>query len=287
MFFKKVRLYMDYGKYCNGNLFSLELGDDLVPQGICSISSYILITCYTTSKSFSRVLVFDLEGNLFKTIILDHKGHVGGIGYDSFHHLLFICDSHGIVSSYPFSEFIQGDLRNKREYLVASDYLGGSFLREDGKLVCSYLTCFQKRLYVGSFNKKANGLVKVFDIVRGKEGIYLEYIKEFTVPSKIQGLDFYQDGSDIYLFLSRSYTRVRDSEILLYRYVESDDDYTRSTFFFSLPPMLEQVTKDQDANLLLLFESCAKKYRDSAKVVVDHIVKLNLQKIISDFKLKE
>lgn len=282
MFFKKVKPYLDYEKYCNRNLFPLVLDDDLVPQGICSVSSYVLITCYTTSSDFSRVLVYDLEGNLLNTVVLDNKSHVGGIGYDSFHHLLFICDSHGTVSSCPFSEFIQGNLKNKRSYLVADDSLGGSFLNEDGRVVCSYLTCFQNRLYVGSFNKKDNGLVKVFDIVRKREGICLNYIREFTVPNKIQGLEFYQDGDDLYLFLSRSYTRVKDSEILLYPYLDDACDYTIPVFSFSLPPMLEQIALDQDKNLLLLFESCAEKYRYNAKIVIDHVISLNPQKVLSD-----
>lgn len=282
MFFRKVRPYLDYEKYCNGNLFPLVLEDNLVPQGICTVSSYVLITCYTTSNDFSRVLIYNFEGNLLNTVILDNKSHVGGIGYDSFHHLLFICDSHGTVSSYPFSEFIKGSLKNKRSYLVADDSLGGSFLNEDGRVVCSYLTCFQSRLYVGSFNKKENGLVKVFDIVRERKGICLNYIREFTVPSKIQGLEFYQEGNALYLFLSRSYTRIKDSEILLYSYSDDVGDYTIPIFSFSLPPMLEQITLDQEKNLLLLFESCAKKYSYNAKIVIDHVISLNSLKIISD-----
>lgn len=282
MFFKRVNSYLDYEKYHNGNLFLLSLEDDLIPQGICSICSYIFITCYTTSHNFSRVLIYDLEGKLFNTVVLDNKSHVGGIGYDSFHQLLFICDSHGTVSSYSFREFIQGNLKSKKSYLVADDSLGGSILKEEGRVVCSYLTCFQNKLYVGSFNKRENGLVKVFNIVRKREGICLEFIKEFSVPSKIQGIQFYQDVSNLYLLLSRSYTRVKDSEILLYQYLDDINHYITPFFSFSLPPMLEQITLYQSKNLLLLFESCAKKYRYNAKIVVDHVVSLDLQRVISD-----
>ena len=47
---------------------------------------------------------------------------------------------------------------------------------------------------MGSFNKKKNGLVKVFDVIRESTGIELKYRSEFNVPEKIQGLTFYKQN---------------------------------------------------------------------------------------------
>lgn len=282
MFKKRKKLYLEYDKYSESSLFKLVLEDDLIPQGICWVSNYVFITCYTTSLNNSRVLMFDLEGNLIRVIILSNRSHVGGISYDRLHDLIFICDSFGSVSSYPYKEFINGNVENKTNYKVADSSLGGGVLLEDGKLVCSYLSCFEGKLYVGSFNKRCNGLVKVFDIKKENTDISLKYVSEFVVPRKIQGIEFYRTKDAVYMFLSKSYTRVRDSSLLIYKYEIDSCDYSCKTFTLTLPPMLEQIVI-RNGKMLLLFESFAKKYRETAKVVVDSVVILDVEKILYDF----
>lgn len=283
MFRKKKNSYLEYEQYKIGNLFKPSLDDNLVPQGICYIDPYVFISCYTTNDQNSRVLMYGKTGTLLRTIILDHKSHVGGISYDQLHHLIFICDSKGKVSSYLYQEFIKGNLQNKKNYLVADNSLGGSFLKEDEKVVCSYLTCFEGKLYVGSFCKKSNGLVKVFEIVSHINGVSLKYLTEFIVPKKIQGITFYRKDNQTYMFLSQSYTRVKDSQILGYKYICNQNDYSNNNFSFSLPPMLEQIYIMPTGKMLLLFESFAKKYSYNAKIVVDDIVLLDSLKMIDSF----
>jgi len=285
MFINRKKVYIDYDKYNSGSLFKLVLDDVLVPQGICYVDQYVFISCYATDSSNSKVLMFDISGKLLKAIDLLNRSHVGGIGYDKRYGLIFICDSCGMVSSYPYKEFIKENLDSKKSYMVADDSLGGGFLKENGKIVCSYLNCFEGKLYVGSFNKKSEGLVKEFLIECGDDGCCLRYLNEFVVPSKIQGIDFYRGFKGVYMFLSRSYTRVRDSSLLVYKYESCVNDYSNCTFSFLLPPMLEQVTVNGDT-LLLLFESYAMKYKGSAKVVVDEVVRLNVLEIIRDFLKK-
>lgn len=60
---------------------------------------------------------------------------------------------------------------HQKKYDVSANSLGGDLLIEDSNLVCSYLTCYDQKLYVGSFNKTKNGLIKVYDILRKEEGI--------------------------------------------------------------------------------------------------------------------
>lgn len=282
MFFKKKSKYNNYKKYKIGTLFKVGLKDFLVPQGLCYVEPYTFISCYTTNKENSRVCMFDKNGVCLKEIILDNKSHVGGISYDKRNELVWICSSKGMVDSYRYKEFIEGDISSKRSYSVCDNSLGGSKLLEDGNMVSSYLTVYLDKLYVGSFNKKTNGLIKVFDIIRENGHTSLKYVREFIVPSKIQGITFYDSGNSTYMLLSRSYTRVKDSEILVFRYSKDIDDYSTSFFSFNLPPMLEQIT-DNNGKLLLLFESFAKKYSYNARIVIDDIIKLNTNAIIEDF----
>lgn len=284
MFWKKTNNYKQYEKYKKKDLLKLTLEDNLVPQGLCEILDHIFVTCYTLDSTNSKVLMFDLSGNLVKTITLDNNSHVGGISYNKENSSIFICNKNGYVNSYPYDDFIKGNFKNKKDYQVADESLGAGFLKEEEKLVCSYLTCFNNKLYVGSFNKRENGLVKIFEIIKSSKGLSLKYLDKFIVPNKIQGLTFYQEKEEVYLFLSKSYTRIKDSQILVYKYLTDKNYYSKPNYSFSLPPMLEQISINKNGNILLLFESFAKKYKDSAKVVTDSIIELELQKIIIDCK---
>lgn len=283
MFKRKKELYVEYNTYILNNLFPLPLKENEVPQGICEASPFILVSCYTTDEEKSRVLLLNKEGQREKVIYLNNRAHVGGISYNNYHNLVFLCDQKGTVSCYPYPEFINNNLTHKNTFTVANTSLGGNKLIEDGNLVCSYLTYFENKLYVGSFNKRKNGLVKIYDIKREKNNVILKYIGEFMVPSKVQGLTFYKEHNNIYLFLSQSYGRRKDSKISVFKYAANNVDYTNITYSFKVPPMLEQLSLDRNNNLLLIFESSATKYKQTVKLVTEDIVVMDVEKIISDF----
>ena len=154
----KKNVYEEYNKLIVNNI-KLPLEDNEVPQGICRVNNTILVSCYMDNHEQSRVLMLDLDGSRTKTIILNNKAHVGGISYDQKHNLIFICDTKGKISSYPYHEFINENYIHQKKYDVSANSLGGDLLIEDGNLVCSYLTCYDQKLYVGSFNKTKNGLI--------------------------------------------------------------------------------------------------------------------------------
>lgn len=275
---KKKNIYPQYD-ILKTPLLRLPLEDNEVPQGICQIGEKILISCYTTDATKSRIKIINKEKTPI-SIILDNKSHVGGISYDNIHNLIFFCDLNGRISAFPYYKFLANNLTHKLTFSVASSEAGGHDLKENKKLCCSYLTCFKNKIYVGSFNKKTRGLVKVFKIVNKKD-ILLQYETEFRVPRKIQGITFLEDDSTTYLILSKSYGRKYDSELLLYKYNDSSN-YTRPLHKLKLPPMLEQITVTNDKKLLLLFESGAKKYENGVKLITDNIISLDIKKIIKD-----
>lgn len=283
MFKRKKELYDKYNTYILNDLFPLPLKENEVPQGICEVFPYILVSCYTTDEEKSRVLLLNKEGQREKAIYLDNRAHVGGISYDNYHNLVFLCDEFGTVSCYPYTEFINNNLTHKTIFHIADTSLGGNKLLEDGNLVCSYLTYFENRLYVGSFNKGKNGLVKIYDIKREKNDVTLKYISEFMVPSQVQGLTFYKENNNIYLFLSQSYGRKKTSKISVLKYYDNKTDYNNITYSLKVPPMLEQISINKNNNLLLVFESGAIKYKQTAKLVTEDIIVMYAQGIISDF----
>ena len=242
------------------------------------MNNTILVSCYMDNHEQSRVLMLDLDGSRTKTIILNNKAHVGGISYDQKHNLIFICDTKGKISSYPYHEFINENYIHQKKYDVSSNSLGGNLLIEDGNLVCSYLTCYEQKLYVGSFNKIKNGLIKVYDILRKEEGITLKYLYEFKVPRKIQGITFSKINDTPHMILSSSYGRKNNSKVLIFP-ISKTNTYLNPTYSFCCPPMLEQISVDNNNDILFLFESSSSKYRKTAKTVTDKITFINLEKL--------
>ena len=238
----------------------LEGNNDIMIYYVCSKNSL-----RPTDK---RVKVVEIDG----TIDLKNRSHVGGISYDEKHNLVFICDTNGRVSSYSYNSF-----EKKNSYEVAS--IKGEKLLEKNKLVCSYLTCYNNKLYVGSFNLRNNGFVKVFDITREEDGIKLNFLYDIKVPKKTQGLTFYEHNNKTYLFISRSYGRRNSSKLNIYNYDDNKREYLSRDKIITLPPMLEQITT-LNKELVLLFESNAFKYRNTCKYVIENLVSLDIIKLI-------
>ena len=269
--------YKEYELYLDKKWFKLNFYDNEVPQGLCVISNKVYITCYKIDNTNSCVIELDMEGKRLRTIDLNNKSHVGGIGYDKKHNLVFICDSNGRISSYKYNSF-----EKVGSYNVAATE--GSKLLENGKLVCSYLTCYNDKIYVGSFNLKKNGIVKVYDVVRENDGINIIYREEFLAPKKTQGLTFYEYENINYIIFSNSYGRKKNSNIEINKYIEGQSDYSKNNFKLLVPPMLEQIVVYDDS-LLLLFESSAFKYKHSSKYVVDELVSLDINDIFKQNKI--
>lgn len=264
--------YDEYYSYLKREIFKLKFNDIEVPQGLCIIKDKVYITCYKIDNTTSCVIEFDMNGNRLRTIDLKNRSHVGGISYDEKHNLVFICDTNGRVSSYSYNSF-----EKKNSYEVAS--IKGEKLLEKNKLVCSYLTCYNNKLYVGSFNLRNNGFVKVFDITREEDGIKLKFLYDIKVPKKTQGLTFYEHNNKTYLFISRSYGRRNSSKLNIYNYNDNKREYLSRDKIITLPPMLEQITT-LNKELVLLFESNAFKYRNTCKYVIENLVSLDIERLI-------
>lgn len=179
--------------------------------------------------------------------------------------LVYICDVNGTISSYKYPTF-----KKNNTYDIA--FSNGSKLIENERLVCSYLTCHNDILYVGSFNLRKNGLVKKYNIDKTN----INYIGEFIVPNKVQGLTFYKNE----MIISRSYGRRENSELLIFNYDENKNEYLKANKKYKFQPMLEQIT-EMNNDLYLLFESSSNKYKSTCKYVVNELTIIDIDKIVN------
>ena len=267
--------YKDYNLYLNNKYFKLNLLDNEVPQGLCIIRNKVYVTCYKIDHSKSVIIEYNFDGTRNRVIELENRAHVGGIGYNKKYNLVFICDTKGRVSAYKNSTF-----EKIKSFEVSTP--PGSYLMERGGLVSSYLTVENEKLYVSRFNRLKKGIIKIFDIKKIKDDYELEYNNEFIVPTKVQGLTFYDD----YLILSKSYGKLFGSKLLIYKYDEEKNNYVKPNIKLILPPMLEQIIIHEDNNLVLLFESSSLKYRNGCRCIIPDIVSLDISKVIKDYKNK-
>ena len=76
-----------------------------------------------------------------------------------------------------------------------------------------------------------------------------------------------------------AYGRKSNSDINIYDFNYEIKEYLSKEKSIKLPPMLEQITTDEN-ELVLLFESSAFKYRTTCKYIVEDLVTLNINKII-------
>jgi len=55
----------------------------MVPQGICTMGNYVLITAYDSSAQHKSVIyVLDNNNVLKATLVYCNKNHLGGVTYD-------------------------------------------------------------------------------------------------------------------------------------------------------------------------------------------------------------
>lgn len=255
--------YPDFKNVIKRANIKVPIFDNMIPQGMTIMNSYILITAYDEiNQENSKCYVLNQFGEVKNIVDLNMKSHVGGIAYDKKNNLIWIPDNDGVLNAYYSHDFItkkQVEVKYQFKDIASGlvDY------QNEKKNLISYLCIYDKELYIGSFSAIKKGVVKKYNIVNKGENLQLEYVDSFFVPTLVQGITFYKKDNSKYLILSRSYGRNRDSYIEIYQYKEDIKDYTIiKKISLVLPPMLEQISSYND-KLYIIFESNAKKYQNS------------------------
>lgn len=236
--------------------------EDMVPQGITVLSKYILISAYDYyQNNNSLIYVLNRTGNIVNICTLDTMSHVGGIAYDKKNKVVWVAGSYGHVNSYDIRDIIYSSEALAMEEIYVGTNLK-NYKNDDLDLISS-LTIKDDLLFVGTFSLNNSGLVKTYRIVRNNLFTNLNYMFEFKLPNKVQGITFYKDKLDEYILFSVSYGRRSSSNISVYRFSKNVKDYNseEEIINYKLPPMLEQIWLDNEY-IYALYESNAKVYND-------------------------
>lgn len=244
---------------------------NMVPQGITSNSDYIFTSCYDgLGNNNSLIVTLDKEtGNLVNICELESKAHVGGIAFDESNNLIWVSSNNGNVNAY-YPDIIAEQYQAEPKYKDLNVGTGLKNYKCPWKNSVASLTIYNNTLYVGSFTTTEKGLVKAYKIVENedKTKIALTYIKSFTIPPQVQGITFYNNGTNTYLLLSRSYGKHASSIIQIFKYDETISDYTENIpyIYYKAPSMLEQISVDEES-LYTVYESAATKYQNGKEQV--------------------
>lgn len=258
---------------------------NMVPQGICLAGDYMLITAYDSEKEANSVIYVLSNHETFKrqyltTIVLPDKNHVGGIAFDG-ENIWIAKSTSGYCSRIAIQRIDEAVLSFEESYKLEN---------YDENIYCgvtaSFVTCDKGKLWIGTYRSgiTGNGILSCYEPVVTEEGTELLLEDRMDIPAHAQGVSFFEEGGNIYMILSTSYGRFRDSKIYLYQVVGEEDGMTLQTQkIYKFPPMTEEVVSD-GTHTYVLFESAAtcystENYRKCA-YPVDRICALSNEKLV-------
>lgn len=269
---KQLRIY---------NSYSIDNLNEFILQGICIVDNYILLTAYDENHNNNSIVYVLNNYKIVNICELYNNAHVGGIAYDSNHDLIWITDKKGTISSYNKSDI----LKNKSaEPIFKRIDVSSGLVNVYGNLACAYICINNDKLYVGNYaNKKP--ILKEYPIE--KDGtINLNEEKNYLFCKYVQGITFLNINNDTYLLISSSRGRIINSIISIYHFNENNFNiYDNKRIILNLPPMIEQITINDNNELLVVFESNAKKYQRTAGTKTDDLVLLDISNIIKNISL--
>ncbi len=256
---------------------------DYVPQGVCSIDDYIVISCYDYKHEKNSILLV-CSKNCHKIIYLKYKIHCGGICYHKETDSLFVCgegkNNKSFIHRYCGKNILQlgnnSILDVDKKYCVDETCdLYSSAAKTSSP---AYITCFNNELYVGNFvdykvvNKKS--VIKKFKIL--SNGDLSKKSDLYEIPYKnVQGMCVYKYQNNIYYIFSRSFGRFRNSILNIARFDNGSFTTLNSIVF---PCMAEQINT-YNHNLMIIFESCASCYSYNAINSSQYVYLLDFKKL--------
>ena len=241
---------------------------DMVPQAVCYVKGYILISAYCSASSGNHSSVLyvlrSADCQYLCTLQLDITAHVGGMAYDPDSEYLWVCDS-----------------SQKRLVAYNMAYLDGFYIHDaclvssQMRTICSYAehavdldpsfcTYADGMIWVGNFEANNNSIVHGYLVTKD----YLRRGAWMTGPKNGQGMAIYRSQGITYCTFATSYGRRNDSKIYSY----TIDDYTikvgskemglHLVKTITMPSMMEGIAVAGGITYAV-FESAANKYRSS------------------------
>lgn len=261
--------------------------DTMIPQGMCTVEQFTLITAYDSDEAAKSVIyVLDYNKNIVKTLILPDSYHVGGITYDINNKLILItkgskCEV-GIISYDDFSKY----LRFNSPFIKINYTISESVSNIKAKSA-SGVTYKNGRVYLSAFGSGSTSYAycytPYYDALNN--AYYLTYQYKFSIPNYTQGITISSYKEKTRMFVSVSYGRSESKNIYCsYLYTYTFDETTGSKALdnvLTCPPMLQQ-TYCLGGKLYCLFESAAKLYKYDNKNPVDIVIPIKLSSLCDE-----
>lgn len=167
----------------------------MVPQGITFAGQYLLISAYDyTKKQESVIYIMDKSTRKYiTTLVLPHKGHVGGIAYDG--------ENVWITYGKNLQSFKFG-------YIVSAVNSGQPFYElYQFSSVCampetvSYVTYYKNRIWAGACSETAKKYMYGYTLSNKSGSPVLTCTNRIQMPNRTQGVAFTSSGK---MIVSRS-----------------------------------------------------------------------------------
>lgn len=247
---------------------------DMIPQGICIASGYLLVSAYCGDNNSHKSVIYvvnESTGAFVKTMILPDYAHVGGIAFDGTY--LWVCGgANKEISAYTFSICLNLILNwNKGfDYVNIEQAKKASFVLDTATSFCTF---YGQRLWVGNFIEPGSGKeaeIYGYHFISYQDILVLDGSPSGKIKIKsmdrVQGINFIKYNGTVYMTLSRSYIRdigaknyiseIRIFKSSSYESINVDTDWYRT---MTLPPMVEGIVSASPYGYIV-FESAANRY---------------------------
>lgn len=242
----------------------------MVPQGVCKMDEYLLITAYDSQgENNSVIYVLDNKGELNATLVYDKKCHMGGIAYDG--RYVWIAEGGkrglGAISAESMMAAINISKEKNAKSVKLKDVIWQQAPELEGTSCCGY---FDKRLWIGEFDKNKESHIYGYTVDCSSGSPKINADRYIKAPKRTQGICFYKDDKKVHLIVSTSYGRHNNSVIRCYGLDDYYDpreqkgkvwviDRKNEYKTIVLPSMLEQISIDGEF-VYCIHESGADKY---------------------------
>lgn len=269
------------------NLKFYRSSETMIPQAMCTVGHYTLITAYDeTEDAKSVIYVLDYNKRLVKTLILPDSYHVGGIAYDSLNDLILVTKASdkcvGVISIADFNKYMSfsSDFI-KIEYTVSKSTSDVEIPNTSG------VTYKNGKVYMSCFDTGNNSVAYCYTPYYNSvtKSYSLSFNYKFNLPNYTQGITITNYKGKTRLFVSVSYGRNESKNVYcsyLYSYVF--DELTGAKTLdnvLACPPMLQQ-TFVSAGKLYCLFESASNTYKADNSNPVDMVLPIKLSKICDE-----
>ncbi len=273
----------------------------MVPQGICRMDNYILITAYDgikepddrefnseigiyeeeesylKRKAYNSVIyILTVDGNYITTLVYDKTCHMGGITYDGTN--VWIAEGK-VAGKASVSAISKTDILRATNIAVTkkakSIKLSGiNRLNINELKSASYCTYFDNKVWVGTFRDDGASHIYGYAISYSRGKPVLTPVRYIKAPKYTQGICFYKEKNNVYLAIATSYGRNNSSHILCYNlsgYYNPTKKYkgvlqiVKGNAYkdITMPPMIEQISLN-GVFMYGIFESGARPYVDGS-----------------------